>query len=349
MTASGEPFQAVRWRGAEDGTLELIDQTRLPGECVVLRLTDVEAVRDAIVRLSVRGAPAIGVAAAFGLWLGIRGGPGDAPGFEAALHATQERLRSARPTAVNLGWALERVAAVARGSAPVAARKAAAFAEAQAIHAHDVAVCDALGVHGASLLTNGARVLTYCNTGALAAAGCGTALAAVFEAKRRGAAVSVIACETRPLLQGARLTMWELDRAGIDATLICDNTAAVVMREKKVDVVMVGADRVASNGDAANKIGTYGVALAAKAHGVPFYVVAPRSTFDWNIPDGAHIPIEERPAAEITEIGGRRIAPHGVRVYAPAFDVTPAALLAGIVTEAGVIAPVTPDAVARLR
>jgi methylthioribose-1-phosphate isomerase len=350
MSGSGAPFQAVRWTGAgDDGVLVLVDQTRLPGAYVELRLTDPEEVREAIVRLAVRGAPAIGVAAAFGLWLAIRNAPGEAPAFDAALARAHARLKAARPTAVNLAWALDKVAAAARRGADVPSRKAAAFAEASEIHAHDVAVCERLGAHGATLLGPGARVLTYCNTGALAAAGCGTALAAVFEAHRKGARPSVIACETRPLLQGARLTMWELMRAGIDATLICDNTAAVVMAKKLVDVVLVGADRIARNGDTANKIGTYGVALLAKAHGIPFYVVAPRSTFDWGLASGDHIPIEERAGAEITRIGGAAIAPEGAAVYAPAFDVTNASLIAGIVTEAGIIAPVTATEVARIR
>jgi methylthioribose-1-phosphate isomerase len=338
----------IRWNGGPDGQLELLDQTRLPGECVVLRVSDLEGVRDAIGRLAVRGAPAIGVAAGYGLWLGIRGAPEEPAAFEAALERAKARLVSARPTAANLAWAVGKVAEAALGKAAVRDRKAAAFEAAKALHADDVDRCARIGAHGAALLRPGERVLTYCNTGALATAGSGTALAIVFEAKRRGMNVSVVSCETRPLLQGARLTMWELLRQGIPATLITDNAAATVMRQKKVDRVLVGADRIARNGDTANKIGTYGLALLAKAHGVPFYVAAPRSTFDPTLANGDQIPIEERDASEITEIGGVRIAPAGARVFAPAFDVTPASLIAGIVTEAGVISPVDETRIANL-
>jgi methylthioribose-1-phosphate isomerase len=338
----------IAWVGGQDGHLELLDQTRLPAECLILRIRDLEGVRDAICRLAVRGAPAIGVAAGFGLWLGIRNAAGDAAAFDATLSQAAARLRSARPTAANLAWALERVQDATRKAASVPDKKLAAFEAAKALHADDVDRCARIGAHGAALLRDGERVLTYCNTGALATAGSGTALAIVFEAKRRGLRVSVVACETRPLLQGARLTMWELERHGIEATLITDNAAATVMRQKRVDRVIVGADRIARNGDAANKIGTYGVALLAKAHGIPFHVAAPRSTFDLSLASGDEIPIEERDASEITEIAGVRIAPAGARVFAPAFDVTPAALITGIVTEAGVISPVGEQTVAKL-
>jgi methylthioribose-1-phosphate isomerase len=331
---------AVRWQGGPNGFLDVLDQTRLPREEIRLRLESVEDVRAAICRLSVRGAPAIGVAAACGFWIGIRDAADDPAAFETSVARTRARLLSARPTAVNLAWALRRVEQAASRPAPVAERKLAAYAEAQALLEEDVRTCRTIGEVGVALLANGGRVLTYCNTGALAAAGSGTALAIVFEAARRGVPVSVIACETRPLLQGSRLTMWELGQAGIEATLICDNAAATVMKDRRVDCVLVGADRIARNGDAANKIGTYGLALLAKAHGTPFHVVAPRSSFDPGLANGGRIPIEERASSEVTEIGGTAFAPAGARVYAPAFDVTPAGLITSIVTEAGIISPV---------
>jgi methylthioribose-1-phosphate isomerase len=339
---------AIRWRGGEGGVLELLDQTRLPGEARVLSLSGLEEVRDAISRLAVRGAPAIGVAAAFGLWLGIRAAPEDQAGFDAVLAEAKARLVSARPTAANLAWALGRIEAAARGADAAPARKRRAFEAAKALLDEDVRTCARLAEHGAGLIRDGESVLTYCNTGALAAAGAGTALAVVLEAHRRGRRVSVFACETRPLLQGSRLTMWELMRAEVDATLITDNAAADVMRRKLVHRVLVGADRIARNGDTANKIGTYGVALLAKAHGIPFHVVAPLSTFDPTIGSGDRIPIEERAASEVTQIEGRPIAPAGARAFAPAFDVTPAALITGIVTEAGVISPVDEAGVTRV-
>jgi methylthioribose-1-phosphate isomerase len=352
MTARDESRRqdapTIRWTGGPDGFLELLDQTRLPGETLLLRIQDLEGVRDAICRLAVRGAPAIGVAAGFGLWLGIRGASDDPAAFEAALAHAAGRLISARPTAANLAWAVGKVSEAARAKPAVRDRKLAAFEAAKRLHADDVDRCSKIGAHGAALLLDGDRILTYCNTGALATAGSGTALAVVFEAKRRGMRVSVVACETRPLLQGARLTMWELQREGIPATLITDNAAATVMRQRRVDRVIVGADRIARNGDTANKIGTYGVALLAKAHGIPFHVAAPLSTFDVSLASGDGIPIEERDPSEITEVGGVRIAPAGAHVFAPAFDVTPASLITGIVTEAGVISPPSEAAIANL-
>jgi methylthioribose-1-phosphate isomerase len=342
------PVASIRWNGGPDGRLELLDQTRLPSETVMLEIEDLERVRDAICRLAVRGAPAIGVAAAFGLWLGIRRSPDDPAAFDAAFAAAKQRLVSARPTAANLAWALEKVEAAARGRKSVGDRKAAAFASAQALLEDDVRTCGKIGEHGAALLEDGDSVLTYCNAGSLATAGAGTALAIVFAAKERGLKISVTACETRPLFQGARLTMWELMRHGIDATLITDNAAATVMRQKRVDRVLVGADRIARNGDTANKIGTYALALLARAHGIPFHVAAPRSTFDATLATGDQIPIEERDPSEITQVGATRLAPAGARVFAPAFDVTPADLITGIVTEAGVISPVGTAAITKL-
>jgi methylthioribose-1-phosphate isomerase len=282
---------------------------------------------EAVKTLRVRGAPAIGVAAAYGVVIGAAAGR--------AAGEVCDYLATSRPTAVNLFWALDRMRRRAGAGA------AALLAEARAIQDEDAAMCAAIGRHGAELFRDGDGVLTHCNAGALATAGAGTALAAIYAAATAGKSLRVFADETRPLLQGARLTAWELMQAGIDVTLICDNTAAQVMREGRVQRVIVGADRIAANGDAANKIGTYTVALTAAAHGIPFYVAAPSSTFDLSIPDGAAIPIEQRAAEEVTEGFGRRTAPAGVKVYSPAFDVTPARLIAAIITEKGVIRPVT--------
>ncbi len=333
--------ETLAWRGGSDGHVEILDQTRLPGEVAVIATADPEVVRDAICRLAVRGAPAIGVAAAFGYFLTLRAAPNDPAGFAAARRAGAERLRSARPTAVNLAWAIGRVDAALDPSTAPAEQRRAAFDAAMRILGDDKSVCRALARHGSSLIDPGDGVLTYCNTGALATAGEGTALAGILAAHADGKRPVVYACETRPLLQGARLTMWELVRAGVDATLVCDNTAAVVLRSGRATKVFVGADRIARNGDTANKIGTYSLAVNARAHGARFYVVAPKSTFDLSLADGAGIPIEERPGDEVTMLAGRRVAPAGARVFSPAFDVTPADLIAGIVTEFGVISPVT--------
>jgi methylthioribose-1-phosphate isomerase len=321
--------RTIEWVGGRDGYLRLLDQTRLPTEVVFLDCRTVEDVRAAICRLSVRGAPAIGVAAAYGLVLAAQAGSD----IEAAI----ERLHSSRPTAVNLGWALERLRVHfgIRSGDPVQWL----LDEANAIAAEDKAMCAAIGRHGAELIAEGDGVLTHCNTGSLATAGLGTALAVLFTAARQGKTFRVFADETRPLLQGARLTAWELHQAGIDVTLICDSMAAQVMKEGRIQLVLVGADRIAANGDTANKIGTYSVAVLAQYHGVPFYVAAPSSTFDLSLPTGDGIPIEQRDAREITHGMGRQTAPEGVKVYNPAFDVTPAALIAGIITEKGVIRP----------
>jgi len=334
--------ETIRWEGALPGRVRLIDQTRLPAEEVYLEIDALEVLRDAIARLAVRGAPAIGVAAAFGVVLGIQGLAQESTAeVLAATKTAAARLESARPTAVNLAWAARRVVARVEREAAVARSGndlvRAAFDEARAIYDEDRKVCDLLGEIGAELLPASGVVLTHCNAGALATAGSGTALAPVYAAVASGKKIAVIADETRPLLQGARLTAWELSKAGIDVTLITDNMAASVLARRKVDLVFVGADRIARNGDVANKIGTYGVAILAREHGVPFYVVAPLSTFDPDTPDGAAIPIEERDASEVARGFGPRTAPEGVRVYNPAFDVTPARLVTGIVTEVGVI------------
>ena len=333
----------IRWVGDERGRAELIDQTLLPAECVILEVRTQEVMWDAIKRLAVRGAPAIGVAGAFGVVLGAAASRAATPeAFAKDVLRSADYLASSRPTAVNLFWAIDRMKAAQRRvtTRPASEQLRALHEEAQRIFAEDQAVCRALGRHGAALIEDGDTLLTHCNAGALATAGIGTALAVMFTAMNDGKRFTVYADETRPLLQGSRLTAWELMRSGIDVTVICDNAAAHVMRTRGVSRIFVGADRIAANGDTANKIGTYGLAVAAKAHGVPFYVVAPKSTFDLSIPDGSHIPIEEREAAEITEGFGKRTAPVGVKTFSPAFDVTPAALIGGIVTEYGVVSPV---------
>jgi len=344
-----DSFQTVSWIGdAPSGHLRMIDQTRLPTERVDIDCRDVDEVWGAIKRLSVRGAPAIGVAAAYGAVIGARArGTDDALAIRTALREASAHLRTSRPTAVNLFWALDRMEAVADSPAESAAALLdRLLGEAKAIEAEDRAMCRAIGRHGAELLESGDGVLTHCNAGGLATADYGTALAVIFSAHEQGKSIRVFADETRPLLQGARLTTWELQNRGVPVTLICDNMAAQVMREKKVQRVVVGADRIAANGDAANKIGTYGVAVLARAHGIPFYVAAPSSTFDLSLADGSAIPIEERDPREVTHGFGRQTAPEGVDVYNPAFDVTPAELIAGIITERGVIQPVNAETVA---
>ncbi|MBI4558507.1 MAG: S-methyl-5-thioribose-1-phosphate isomerase [Candidatus Hydrogenedentes bacterium] len=334
------PVEAVRWA---EGELVIIDQTLLPTEYREIRLATLESVWEAIRVLRVRGAPAIGVCAAFGVLVGVREKrPTSAPDAVRAVEETVNYLATSRPTAVNLFWALERMKKVAEGLAADGSLKDfwhRLEAEAIEICEDDKRRCRAIGDHGAGLIQDGNGVLTHCNAGALATAGSGTALAVMFRAKELGKQFCVFADETRPLLQGARLTAWELMQAGIDVTLICDNTAAQVMREGKVQLVVVGADRIAANGDTANKIGTYSVAVLAKAHGVPFYVAAPYSTVDATLPDGAGIPIERRSAHEVTHGFGRQTAPDNVNVYSPAFDVTPAEFIAGIITEKGVLRP----------
>jgi len=335
-------FETVGWRGdSATGHVRLIDQTRLPAEFVTADCREVPAVWEAIKALRVRGAPAIGIAAAYGAVLGGQAAlaaGGDADDVRRGVLAASAYLRTSRPTAVNLFWALDRVDGVVAGAGGDPLDRA--LAEAHAIDAEDRATCRAIGRYGAELVVTGQGILTHCNAGGLATADYGTALAVLFAAHEQGKVVHVFADETRPLLQGARLTAWELQRRGIPVTLICDSMAAQVMKEGRVQSVVVGADRIAANGDTANKIGTYGVALLARAHGIPFYVAAPTSTFDLALADGSSIPIEQRDAAEVTEGFGRRTAPEGVAVYNPAFDVTPAELIAGIITERGVIRPV---------
>jgi len=332
--------RAVEWSGGCDGYLRLIDQTRLPQELHFIACRTVDEVWEAIRNLRVRGAPAIGIAAAMGAYLGVRDcTAGDARALIGALRRTVRYLEGARPTAVNLSWALRRMVRTAEDNSnlSVDALKARLLEEAQAIRDEDARMCRAIAEHGARLLRDGDGILTHCNAGALATAEYGTALGPIVLAHEQGKRLHVFADETRPLLQGARLTTWELLRAGVHVTLITDNMAGLVMKEGRVQRVIVGADRIAANGDTANKIGTYSLAVLAETHDIPFYVAAPSSTFDLSLPDGSGIPIEERPPEEVTEGFGRRTAPVGVRVYNPAFDVTPARYISAIITERGII------------
>ena len=351
MTLSSTPtILTLQWIGDADGYLRLLDQTRLPTEVVHVDCRDVQTVYEAIRSLRVRGAPAIGIAAAYGLCTGIQTAEDEALLFR-RLNETAEYLTGSRPTAVNLAWALERLKRVAeslRGQAPVDEIRRRLLAEAQAIEEEDRRMCRAIGRHGSELLTGGQGVLTHCNAGGLATADYGTALAVFFAAHESGKRLHVFADETRPLLQGARLTAWELQQRGIDCTLICDAAAAQVMREGRVQAVVTGADRITARGDVANKIGTYSVALSARAHDIPFYVAAPSSTFDLSLDSGDEIPIEQRPSSEITHGFDRQTAPDGVAVYNPAFDVTPAELVTALICEHGVIQPVTRENIARM-
>lgn len=330
----------VEWK---DGVVRLLDQSRLPGHTELIECKDVAAVASAIQELKVRGAPAIGVTAAMGVALGAQSvSAADVSTFERHISGICDQLAATRPTAVNLFWALTRMKAVVRKNraCTVAEIRNRLVQEALAIQQEDVAMCKAMGRHGAGLIKDGYTVLTHCNAGALATAGYGTALGVIRAASEQGKHVHVFANETRPVLQGARLTAWELMEDGIPMTLITDSMAAVVMRQGKIDVCVVGADRIAANGDVANKIGTYGVAVLAKAHDIPFYVAAPSSTIDVSMPSGSAIPIEERPGHEVTTINGEaRIAPKDVAVFNPAFDVTPAKYVTGIITEQGVVSP----------
>ena len=330
-------LETVRW---DADAVRLIDQTQLPHKQVYIRCTTVADVVDAIRRMVVRGAPAIGVTAAFGMALAARDHAlHDRDTLLDHLRRSKEFLDSSRPTAVNLRWATERMlhCAEATTDASVDALAARLLQEAQSIHDEDLACCQAIGAYGAELLEDGARVLTHCNAGGLATAGYGTALAPLRTAHAQGKHLHVLVDETRPFLQGARLTAWELQQAEIDQTLITDNMAGYFMQQGQVDCVIVGADRIAANGDVANKIGTYSVAVLARVHGIPFYVAAPSSTVDLQTPDGGAIPIEQRDPGEVTSLAGQALAPHGVVAAHPAFDVTPHVLVDAIITEQGVI------------
>jgi methylthioribose-1-phosphate isomerase len=327
--------ETVIW---QDGAVVMIDQRLLPGEEVYLRCRNHREVAAAIRDMAIRGAPAIGVAAALGIALGVMRSTAEGDALRRELDQICEDLRVTRPTAVNLFWAIERMRRRFEKEAAGggAALREALLAEAQDIRSEDIASCRALGEFGATLVPEQARVLTHCNAGALATAGYGTALGVIRSAARQGKVKGVFADETRPYLQGARLTAWELLHDGIPTTLIADNMAGHMMATGQVDLVVVGADRIAANGDVANKIGTYSLAVLAKENGVPFYVAAPVSTFDLGTASGAQIPIEERAAEEVTHHGGRRLAPEGVSVRNPAFDVTPARYVTAIICERGI-------------
>ena len=331
-------IETIRWR---EGALRIIDQTLLPHRQHYISLDSTKSVWDAIKELKVRGAPAIGVCAAYGVLVALREKrPTAREGVLLAVHEAVAYLKTSRPTAVNLFWALDRMACTAK-SLPPDADVDSCFAileqEADDICCEDKELGKSIGRHGERLIHDGDGVLTHCNAGGLATAGCGTALAVMFRAHEEGRDFQVFVDETRPLLQGARLTTWELMQAGIDVTLICDSTAAWLMSQGKVQLVLVGADRIAANGDTANKIGTYGLALLAQAHSIPFYVAAPSSTFDFEMSDGHRIPIEMREGREVTNGFDSNTAPDGVQVWNPAFDVTPARLITGIVTEHGIV------------
>jgi methylthioribose-1-phosphate isomerase len=329
-------MRSIDWQG---GALLFLDQSALPLRETRVETSDPAVVAEAIRSLRIRGAPAIGVAAAFGVALAAAAAEGGGPeAVRSAARGASAMLRATRPTAVNLFTALDRMDAVcASADARLAPDLAARLREeALQIQREDIASCDRLAAFGAPLIPGGATVLTHCNTGALATAGDGTALNVIMRAWREGKVERVYVDETRPLLQGARLTMWELQRAGIPCTLITDSTAAFVMQRRAVHAVLVGADRIAANGDTANKVGTYGIAVLARAHGIPVYVAAPFTTVDLSTADGSAIRIEERDPAEVTAFAGTQVAPAGAEVYAPAFDVTPASFIDAIITDRGV-------------
>jgi methylthioribose-1-phosphate isomerase len=333
-------IEAVRW--SDDGSaVRIVDQRLLPAEYVTRDLRTLDEVCEAIRTLAVRGAPAIGIAGAMGMVVALAASAGEArEALDARLREVGETIRATRPTAVNLPWAIDRMlAAAGRERGDAAAALARLRAEATAILDEDRAMCRRIGEHGLALVPDGARVLTHCNAGALATGGMGTALAPVYLAALEGRRVEVFADETRPLFQGSRLTAWELSRAGIPVTVLADNMAASLMRAGRVDLVIVGADRIAANGDVANKIGTYALAVLARHHGIPFYVAAPASTFDPATPSGEAIAIEQRPAGEVRGDGGTPTAPAGVAIHNPAFDVTPAELVTAIVSDRGVHRP----------
>ena len=329
-------FKTLEW--TNDG-VRFIDQRKLPTEEAYVVCGDYEEVAEAIRNMTVRGAPAIGVAAAMGIALGVRDADaGHVSELRRAFDEICDTLAGTRPTAVNLFWAIQRMRDKfeALSEFPVDRIRQELIAEAQRMYVEDIAANEAMGRHGATLLPSAGGVLTHCNAGALATCGYGTALGVIRAAVEQGKKLHVFADETRPFLQGSRLTAWELMQDGIPTTVISDNMAGAMMKQGKIGAVVVGADRIAANGDVANKIGTYSVAVLAKAHGIPFYVAAPFSTVDLDTPDGDRIPIEQRSAAEVTHMAGKRVAPEGVKVENPAFDVTPNAYVTAIITERGV-------------
>ncbi len=331
-------MRALEWNGTE---FKLIDQTRLPHTVDYIVTQDYREIMQAIRRLAVRGAPAIGIAAAFALAFGARDiHAASIPEFLEQLHRIASEIRATRPTAVNLNWALQRLLSVAGSfTGDLDELPPRLLAEAEAVWYEDIAMCREIGRHGSLLIPDTCTILTHCNTGALATGDFGTAQSVIAVAVSQGKKIKVYADETRPLFQGARLTMFELMSLGIDATLITDSTAAFLMQRKLVDIVLTGADRIAANGDTANKIGTYALAVSARHHGLPFLIAAPSSTIDPDCPSGASIPIEERDPREITEPFGTPLAPAGARVYAPAFDITPGNMITAIITERGILSP----------
>jgi len=329
----------IEWK---NDCARIIDQTKLPQNYKFICIRDVRRMWHAIKRLEVRGAPALGAAGALGTYLGIRGSKASRwPEFKNELKKVTSYLGTSRPTAVNLFWALKRVEEAAKQSRsePVEKIKSLILKEARKIIQEDKDICRRMGLNGAKLIKDGDRVLTHCNAGALATVDFGTAVGVFYQAKRQGKKIKVYADETRPLLQGARLTAWELLKHKIDATVLCDNMAGSLMKEGAVDKIFVGADRIAANGDAANKIGTYGLAVLANYHKIPFYIVAPISTIDFSLKSGKGIPIEHRDRKEVISWGGVQTAPENIKVYNPAFDVTPARLITGIITEKGIARP----------
>ena len=337
--------QAIKWIGGMNGFLEAIDQRKLPLRLVKLKIRDTKSLVDAIKTLAVRGAPLIGVVGAYGLVLSIQKIDRESSLQDAfkLLEKEAQTIIQSRPTAVNLYWAVNRVLNKAKlfirqkPQKSIEDLKKVILNEAQKIHREDIGMCRRIGIFGQNLIKNGESILTHCNAGFLATAGEGTALSVFYNAKRKGKKFCVFVDETRPLLQGSRLTAWELKQAGIDTTLICDNMAGTLMKSGKITMVLTGADRIAANGDSANKIGTYSVSVLAKEHKIPFYIAAPSSTFDLSIKNGSQIPIEQRTANEVAECFGKPIAPKGVKIYNPAFDITPAQNITAIITDTGII------------
>jgi methylthioribose-1-phosphate isomerase len=347
---------AVKWVGGVDGFLELIDQRRLPGEFVRLQCRDTKQLYDAIKTLTVRGAPAIGVAGAYGLVLAVQNLDTKCSMRNAleCLKKAADYLGSSRPTAANLFWALDRVRnkaedfVASRAGANLRKLQELVLGEANAICREDVDMCRRIGANGEKFIKDGAGILTHCNAGALATAGQGTALSIMFEAHKKRRKFKVYVDETRPLLQGARLTAWELKQAKIDVVVICDNMAGWLMKQGKISAVVTGADRIAANGDAANKIGTYSLSVLAREHGIPFYLAAPSSTFDLSIKSGGQIPIEQRATDEVRFLGDEKITPDGVEIYNPSFDVTPAENITAIISEKGTIRQPTEEKIRQM-
>jgi len=334
-------YETLQWKGGTDGFLQVLDQRKLPHSVEYIHCRSVEQVREAIYTLTVRGAPAIGIAAAYGFVIALQTLKSMSKAAD-LVEETAQYLAESRPTAVNLSNAVRRVSSLAAGicrakGATVDGLQEAVLAQAEAIHAEDVTMCRKIAQYGEPLIKENSAILTHCNAGALATAGQGTALAPMFEAKHRGRQFKVYVDETRPLLQGARLTTWELMQAEIETILICDDAAGWLMKQKAISAVFVGADRIAANGDVANKIGTYSLSVLAQANGIPFYVFAPSTTFDLSLRSGDRIPIEERNAEEVTLLSKNLIAPQGVGVHNPAFDITDAAYITAIITEKGII------------